>query len=43
MESPKCAMIKDIDVQSLMNNQKEAVSNQKALSSRGTLGTLDPS
>ena len=38
----KCAMIKNIEVQRLMNNQKETVGNWKVPSSWGTLGTLDP-
>ena len=39
----KVQMIKNIEVQRPMNNQEKAVSNRKALSSWGTLGTLDPS
>ena len=40
---PKGAMIENLEVQCPMNDQEKAVSNRKALSSRGTLGTLDPS
>ena len=39
--SPKCTMIKNIEVQSPMTyNLKEAVGNRKASRSLGTLGTL---
>ena len=40
---PKGAIIENLEVQRLMNDQEKAVSNRKALSSRGALGTLDPS
>ena len=36
-------MIENLEVQHPMNNQEKAVGNRKALSSQGTLGTLDPS